>query len=42
MTLVNWEDSEWKKLFLVGDEEVFSLSHTRFTYFQILYHALER
>ena len=25
---VNWEDSSWKYLSLVGDEEVISLSHT--------------
>ena len=26
---INWEDSSWKYLSLVGDEEVISLSHTR-------------
>ena len=39
---INWEDSSWKHLSLVGDEEVISLSCAqRFTYFQILYYALE-
>ena len=27
MTQINWEDSSWKQLSLVGDEEVISLSH---------------
>ena len=26
---INWEDSSWKKLSLVGDEEVISLSHAK-------------
>ena len=26
---INWEDSSWKYLSLIGDEEVISLSHTR-------------
>ena len=26
---INWEDSSWKHLSLVGDEEVISLSHTK-------------
>ena len=26
---INWEDSSWKYLSLVGDEEVISLSHTK-------------
>ncbi len=40
---ISWEDSSWKYLSLVGDEEVISLSHTKgLRYFQILYFALER
>ena len=27
MAPVNWEDSSWKHIFLVSDEEVISLSH---------------
>ena len=26
---INWEDSSWKHLSLVGDEEVINLSHTK-------------
>ena len=29
MSTINWEDSSWKKLFLVGGEEVINLSHTK-------------
>ena len=29
MTPINWEDSSWKQLSLVSDEEVISLSHTK-------------
>ena len=29
VTPTNWEDSSWKYLSLVGDEEVISLSHTK-------------
>ena len=37
---INWEDSSWKHLSLVKKS---SVSRTqRFTYFQILYYALER
>ena len=38
---INWEDSSWKHLSLIGGEKS-SVSRTqRFTYFQILYYALE-
>ena len=26
---INWEDSPWKQLSLIGDEEVISLSHAK-------------
>ena len=40
---INWEDSLWKQLSFVSDEEVISLSHAKvFAYFQILCYALER
>ena len=44
VNMINWEDSSWKHLSEVGDEEVLSLSHTKglLTYFQILYCVLER
>ena len=29
VTPINWEDSSWKQLSLVSDEEVFSLSHAK-------------
>ena len=29
VTPINWEDSSWKYLSLVGDEEVISLLHTK-------------
>ena len=30
---INWEDSSWKQLSLVNDEEVISLSHAKFYVF---------
>ena len=39
---INWEDSSWKYLSLIGDERVISLLHTKVTYSQILYYALDR
>ena len=39
---INWEDSSWKQLSLVSDEEVISLSHAKVYVFQILCYALER
>ena len=40
ISTINWEDSSWKYLSLVCDEEVISLQRTqRFTYFQILCYA---
>ena len=41
ISAISWEDSSWKYLSLVGDEEVISLSHTKVYDFQILCHALE-
>ena len=32
---MNWEDSSWKQLSLVSDEEVISLSHAKVYVFQI-------
>ena len=29
MNAINWEDSSWKYLYFVGDEEVISLLHTK-------------
>ena len=29
VTPINWEDSSWKQLSLVSDEEVISLSHAK-------------
>ena len=29
VTPINWEDSSWKHLLLIGDEEVISLSHAK-------------
>ena len=29
MTPINWEDSSWKQLSLIGDAEVISLSHAK-------------
>ena len=42
MSAISWEDSSWKYLSVVGDEEVISLLHTKVYDFQILYYALER
>ena len=40
---INWEDSSWKYLSLVGDEQVISLLHTiGLRIFVILHYALER
>ena len=41
---INWEDSSWKHLFLVGDGDVISLSNTKVYvfFFQILCCAFER
>ena len=40
---INWDDSSWKHLSLIGDEEVISLSHAKgLSYFQIMCFALER
>ena len=40
---INWENSSWKQLSLVGDEEFISLSHAKvYVFFQVLYYALER
>ena len=33
VTPINWEDSAWKQLSLVNDEEVISLSHAKFYVF---------
>ena len=41
VTPINWEDSSWKQLSLVSDEEVVSRMQS-FTYFQILCNVLER
>ena len=43
MSTTNWEDSSWKQLSLVSDEEVTRLSHAKvYVFFQILCYALER
>ena len=39
---INWDDSSWKHLSLICDEEVVSLLHKKSTYSQILYCVLER
>ena len=39
---MNWDDSSWKHLSLIGDEEVVSLSRAKVYVFQILCCALER
>ena len=39
---INWEDSPWRQLSLVKDEEVISLSHAKVHVFQILCYVLER
>ena len=36
----NWEDSSWKYLSLIGDEQVISFLHTKVYVFEILYYAL--
>ena len=41
ISAISWEDSSWKYLSLVGDEEVISLLHTKVYDFQILCYALE-
>ena len=40
MITTNWEDSSWKYLSLIGDEEVISLQGTKVYVFQILYCVL--
>ena len=40
---INWEDSSWKYLSLIGDEQVISLQRTKvYVFFQILYCVLVR
>ena len=39
---INWEDSSWKQLSLVNDEEVISLPYAKVYVFQILCYVLER
>ena len=39
---INWSDSSWKHVSLIGDEEVISLSHAKVYVFQNLCFALER
>ena len=39
---LDWENSSWKYLSLIGDEQVISLQRTKSTYFQILYCVLVR
>ena len=39
---INWEDSSWKQLSLVNDEEVINLFHAKVMYFRILCYVLER
>ena len=39
---INWEDSSWKYLSLVGDEEVISLLHTKVYVFSDSVFVLER
>ena len=36
VTPINWEDSSWKQLSLVNDEEVISLSHAKVSYCAML------
>ena len=31
--IIKWEDSSWKYLSVIGDEQVFSLMHTKFYVF---------
>ena len=40
LSTTNWEDSSWKYLSLIGDEEVISLQRTKVYVFQILYCVL--
>ena len=42
VTPINWEDSSWKQISLVNDEEVISLPHAKVYVFQILCYFLER
>ena len=35
VTPINWEDSSWKHLSLIGDEEVISLSHAKVYVFSV-------
>ena len=42
VTPINQEDSSWKQLSWVSDEEVISLTHAKVLYFQILCYVLER
>ena len=39
---INWEDSSWKYLSLIGDEQVISLQRTKVYVFSDLYYVLER
>ena len=40
---ISWSDSSWKRLSLIGDEEVISLSHAKvYVFSEILCYALER
>ena len=39
---ISWENSQWKQLSVVNDEEVNSLSYARFMYFRILCYVLKR
>ena len=42
MNTINWCDSSWTHLSLIGDEESSVSRSRRFTYFQIPCYALER
>ena len=42
MKTINWENSSWKYLSLIGDGQVISLQRTKVTYFHILCCVLER
>ena len=42
VTPINWEDSFWKQLSVVSDEEVISLSHAKVYVFSDSVHAVER
>ena len=40
---INWDDSSWKQLSLVGDEEVISLSHAKvYLFSDSVFYTLER